>query len=457
MKDSTRLGITPVLKGLLLLVAIFNGLFGLFALIISFSPDYIYKKDFAQEYLMAKAILNGVNPYLPVQELAQTWLSGTDYKAISHPSLHPPLVGLLCLPLGLLSYWEAALVWLVFQLVCLWAAFLLICRWSGRQIKPVTLLMPLVAVLVCGPFVDELWFGQLNACMLLLLVGSWLTLRTGKEALGGALLGGVIALKWMAWPLVIFLLLRRKWKSAIMSAAVVSAANLLAMSVLGFEIMKDYYFKIVPSASYIRTFEFNISASALGLHLFTELGWHNKLLPLWNSPMLASISGLLITLTVLLIGLRMALKASKFDTAFGLLVGISILVSPVAWSHYLILATIPFAILVNRLRPLGFRHTLSIRTFYLSIPLMFTAGTYGVLVKSLASQETPDGLPIVPFLPGLVLMLPTVSLIGILWLVWQFDKTEWPRHHRVALESEVESLSATMGVPLEGAVRDYKL
>jgi hypothetical protein len=376
---------------------------------------------------MAKAILNGVNPYLPVTELAQIWLPDANYNEIPHPSLHPPLAGLLSLPLGLLSYQQASLVWLVFQSACMVAALFLILRWLRKPIEPLPVFFILFLALGFAPVVYELRYGQLNACMLLLLVGSWLALQGRRERLGGALLGGAIALKWIVWPIVLFLMLRRKWKSVMAAAAVLSATNILAILVLGFDVLKDYYLKIVPSASYVRTFEYNLSASALGLHLFSELGWHHRLIPLWHSPTLAMVSSYLITLAVLLIGLGMALRASSFDTAFGLLTGVSILASPVAWSHYLLLAAITLAILVCRLSALGFPRRLSAWLFFLLCPLLITSKAYEMLLGIIAEEKTPEGIPVVAFVPGLLLMLPTASLIGLLWLVWRLNGIEAPQ------------------------------
>jgi hypothetical protein len=376
---------------------------------------------------MAKAILNGVNPYLPVTELARMWLADANYNAISHPSLHPPVAGLLSLPLGLLSYRQASLVWFAFESACLLAALLLILRSLRKRIEP--LLVCVVPALALGfaPVVSELFCGNLNACMLLLLVGSWLRLKDRREWSGGALLGGVIALKWIAWPIVLFLVLRRKWKSIIAAAAVLGATNVLAILALGFEVWRDYYLKIAPSASYIRAFEYNLSASALGLHLFSEMGWRYKLIPLWNSPTMAVVSSYLITLAVLLIGLRSALRASSFDTAFGLLTGVSILVSPVAWFHYLLLAAIPLAILVCRLSELGFpRRLISWLCFFLC-PLLITVNPNGILSRIIAGEKTPEGVIIVTFAQGLLFMLPTASLIGILWLMWRLDGIETPQ------------------------------
>lgn len=429
MKDSNYFTISSFPKLLFLLAATFNGWLGFYSIKQSYSVPIIYKKDFLQDYLMAKAILNGVNPYFPVRELAQIWLSdATSYNQITHPSLHPTLVGLLCLPLSLLSYQQASVVWLAFESVCMLTALILIFRGFGKPIKPAVALVFLFISLGFGPVEDELWSGQLNTLLLLLMVGSWLALRDGKDGIGGALLGGVIAFKWMAWPIVLYLIIRRKWKSVIIAATSVGVSNLLALLVLGYEGLKDYYLKIVPSASYIRYNESNLSASAFGFHLFAEYGWYRKLMPLWSSPKLAVISSYLITLAILSIGLRMAIRASSFDTAFGLLTGLSILASPVAWSHYLVLAAIPFAILLNRLSKLGFPRPYLVLLFFIVLPLLLRNETYYGILHLFSTQKTDEGFPIIQFMPGLFLMLPTVSLIGLLWFIRRLDRVELLSH-----------------------------
>lgn len=41
-----------------------------------------------------------------------------------------------------------------------------------------------------------------------------------------------------------------------------------------------------------------------------------------------------------------------------------------------------------------------------------------------ADQRTPEGLLIVDFGPGLLLMLPAASLVGLLYLMWRLDGVE---------------------------------
>src|ERR1700716_621502 len=88
----------------------------------------LYQKDFGQEYLLARAIRDGVDPYLPIQTLGARYVDVTGYFDRQHPPPRPPTVGLLALPLGLLSYSTAARVWFAFELVCLVAALAMLVR-----------------------------------------------------------------------------------------------------------------------------------------------------------------------------------------------------------------------------------------------------------------------------------------------------------------------------------------
>jgi hypothetical protein len=41
----------------------------------SLEPDVALYKDFAQDYLLARAIADGVDPYVPLHDLASVWPS----------------------------------------------------------------------------------------------------------------------------------------------------------------------------------------------------------------------------------------------------------------------------------------------------------------------------------------------------------------------------------------------
>ena len=424
MKPSSNLTFSPGFKRLLFVIAAFNGLIGIKRIVESFFPPDIYRKDFMSPYLMARAIVSGVDPYLPLPELARRLISYPNYSVLNHPTSHPPFLGLLGLPFGLFSYEKAAIVWLIFELICLLISLLLLLRWWGKPIKAGTVAALFGVALGWAPIVEELWLGQISSCLLLLLIGAWFALRAEKNFLGGAMLGGLIALKLMAWPIVIFLALRRKWNGVIAAFAVAAAANLLAMAVFGINPVKNYYLKVGPQvASIYFSHDINYSTWTIGRRLFAGIGYNFWAPPLWSTASLALLFTYLTPAIVLLLGLRVALKAKSFDTSFGLLVGVGILVSPIAWTHYLMLAAIPIVIIARRLQAIRYPRRMSYLAFCLWLLLSIVGATYSYVVGLFASQTTPDGTPIVPFMAGALTLIPAVALLGLLWIVWLSDWT----------------------------------
>jgi len=77
----------------------------------SFYPPYVYSKDFIQEYLSARAVLAGINPYLPLPELASKFIGPVPVPVLPHSTPHPPPAVFLGLPFGLLPYTWATALW----------------------------------------------------------------------------------------------------------------------------------------------------------------------------------------------------------------------------------------------------------------------------------------------------------------------------------------------------------
>ncbi len=59
----------------------------------SLVAPHVYRKDFLQEYLLARAIAEGVDPYLPIPMLADRFLGQLPVPLFPHPTPHPPTAG----------------------------------------------------------------------------------------------------------------------------------------------------------------------------------------------------------------------------------------------------------------------------------------------------------------------------------------------------------------------------
>ena len=168
----------------------------------------------------------------------------------------------------------------------------------------------------------------------------------------------------------------------------IAIANVAAAMLIGFDRMAHYYLKIGSSVSeFHQAYYFNFSLWTIGWRIFDGTG--SQVLggvnapPLFNAPAIAPFISIAISFAMLICGLAFAFQARCLDTSFGILICLMILVSPVAWDHYLIPALIPLVIVAHNLislKPPGpakerdfalhqSRHCFSLSRRYDSIPL----------------------------------------------------------------------------------------
>jgi hypothetical protein len=100
-----RIGHSPeplmlALRYSLVLTAVLVGIRNIRVWLLSLSFPYIFGKDFIQDFLIAKAVLSGANPYFPAKKLADLFMGPLPIRwIIQHPSPHPPPAALFCLQL----------------------------------------------------------------------------------------------------------------------------------------------------------------------------------------------------------------------------------------------------------------------------------------------------------------------------------------------------------------------
>ncbi len=420
MKQTTHLELSPAMKRYLLIFAAFTALLSVKRVVTSVTTLWIYKKDILSGYLLAKAMVAGVNPYLPLNELANLWLPAHNITDLNHPTPHPFALGWLCLPLAWLSYEAAARVWLLFELCCLGVAVALFFR--ALELKFQWQCWALACLLALGwaPVLDDLWLGQFSLCLLALCMGAWVVLRENKDWQGGLLLGVLMTLKLVGWPIVLFLLLRRRWHSVLAAGACFAGLHLLAITVHGWALVRDYYLKVGPQLSaHYRPHDANFSAWTLGTRLFTESGLNFALTPLWHAPLLAKLINVLVPVLLLALALwlawRLETQARSFDAAFALLLGAGCVLNPIAWTHYLMLAAPALALIIRRLHEWHWPRRLTYQTLLLVGPLAFAQLTFVAFAMQFASGVNAAGKPIVGALPGLLTLIPLAALLGLLW------------------------------------------
>lgn len=395
---------------------------------ISFSVQsllipYVYKKDFIQEYLLAKATLAGVSAYLPLPDLAQRFIGHIANPIFPHPTPHPPPVAVIAWPLGFLDYQTAAIVWFLFEIICIALSLSIILQWFRVKKRFRILCISLCAVFAWNPFWEELVFGQLMSLLLLLLLLSWHYLRANCPIRGGFFLGLIISVKFVGWPIVLLMALKKRHLSAAMSIATIAAINAASMLVLGYEAVYYYYTKVVGDVSTLyRSHVSNFSLWGFGWRLFDGTG--SQVIagatapPILVSPTLARAIALILPLSLLIVGLILARRMHDFDAAFSIMICVSILINPIAWVHYMILLLLPLLVVGRRLIENYFPRIENYVVVITGLFLLVSDRRWHELAVKLGGQVGIDNHAFVnPWILSILTMIPAFLILALIWLL----------------------------------------
>jgi hypothetical protein len=252
-------------------------------------------------------VLEGRSPYPPADP--QTLLSrGNQFVT-------PPPLAILAIPFSLLPFGISVAAW---NLSCA-VGFAAALRVLGIRDWRV------YAVAVCSwPFVISLIMGQPDGLFALLAAIAW---RWRDSPQGAAACGALIAAKLFALPLLLWLLVTRRFRLAAVAAA--SAAGLLAASwaCIGFKGLVGYPKLLVADARAFETRSHSVVAAAMRVGA---------------SEQVARLAAVTFAALVALAIVRAARRSDFGYFAAALLVGL--LASPLMWSHYLVLLLVLLAI-----------------------------------------------------------------------------------------------------------------
>ena len=312
------------------------------------SPSTYQERDVLQEYLMAKALISGVNPYLPLDQLAQMFIG--KFPFLPHPAPYPPFIAILSTPLLLFSLNNVIVVWFIIEVICLIAiSCMLTVLWRGRvdwirAIFIFFLLLTWYAVMV------DLLYGQLTILLTTLLLAALLAFRKDQKILAGALIGLSIAIKMFTWPLIIYFAIKKDWRTLISSCLTAIGLNLIALIVMGIGPIMDYYLRVTMQVSVIyHSFLKNYSLWSIGYRLFAGTepigGDYISAPPMVNLPRLAPFVSAGLAVAFLLAGLIWAVRSKDRDIAYSIIVCVIVAISPISWDHYYVMIVISLAVL----------------------------------------------------------------------------------------------------------------
>jgi hypothetical protein len=199
-------------------------------------------------------------------------------------------------------------------------------------------ILAVLALVSWQPVLATVRDGQVSVLVGGLLVLAWADLRRGRDYRAGALVGSAAALKLYPLLLLVLLAVRRR-RACAAAALVVAGAIVLAAVVLG----PDTWVQYAVSAG-------TIAGS------FADAPYNFSLLPRLRSVVPAPLAGLAYLMAAAAALVATLLRAKyvgaavplirRLDVEFASMTTLAMLLSPVAWHHYVFTLALPLVILV---------------------------------------------------------------------------------------------------------------
>jgi alpha-1,2-mannosyltransferase len=297
--------------------------------LIAGRDDLPWGHDFAAYWGAGRHLLDG----LPLFTQAQ--LAGPYTPQALYLYLYPPPFAALMIPFAAMSpagFEAAYAVWVVLGLAILVASAL----WLARSIQAVPWLVLVLAVLALPSVSGEIVNGNVHFLLVGLLTLAWWGIRWGGKAgdtVAGVAVGVAALIKVFPGLLIVWFLLRRRYRSAAWAVGGAIAVSLLTLPFTGIEPWREF-----PTV------------------LANMSGPIDPTFSLAPATFLAPILGQTAARVLLAVaGLALVVWATpRLDEArgFALTIVVALLLTPILWAHYLAILVVPFL--------LGFRARLPI-------------------------------------------------------------------------------------------------
>jgi alpha-1,2-mannosyltransferase len=268
--------------------------------------------DFDSFWRSARAMLEGHNIY---------------DTGVSLVNLNPPLWTVLISPLGLLEPITAYRVFVLISLVVV-VGYL---AWTAEELRlrPGWTVVGVVMLLLSSPLLATLALGQVYPVLAFGLVAAWVADRRNGQEISGAALGLVVALKPSLLPVLLWPLVRRRWRALVAALIAGAVATLVGVVVLGPGATLDYIGVLRQQP--VSTYWDNASLPSAAARLFTENPYAQNVATLpWMVPVGYALGIIAIIITA------MSVRHGP-EVGLWVLVAASLLASPIAWHNYLVL------------------------------------------------------------------------------------------------------------------------
>jgi hypothetical protein len=192
------------------------------------------------------------------------------------------------------------------------------------------------AAFLSRPTIDAILTGTVSP---LLLLGVALLWRHRNRAyLAGGIAAGIVVVKLFLWPLLVWLLVSRRVRSALVAVLLATVVSLASWAIIGFAGLTDYPSLLRALADDLEGKGYSLVA--LGLASGLDVSGARLLMYAAGAALLAAVVRWSVPGEV---GDRRSLAAA---------VGAALALSPIVWSHYWVLLLAPLALARPRWSPL---------------------------------------------------------------------------------------------------------
>jgi hypothetical protein len=303
-------------------------------------------RDLFQDWASLRLWLDGESIYAPLEDSAAREFPGLVWPGLPYGihNPHPPASLLPVLPLAPLPFQTAALVWNLISLALLICALLIVARELDVRLEPKHALLALALMLAASPLLQQIAHAQNNLLTLFLIVLAWALARRGRDGWAGASLGVAAAIKLLPALLFLVFIVERRWRLVCAGVAAFASLQCVAAALFGTGVFVQWLENLPPHAARFRMGWLNQSIQGFVARLFERSPMLPGVKPVVESALASQLIGT--ALSLLLVGVtawrqRRTRGRQSDDVIFGLWTTTMLLVAPLTWDHYLLLATLP--------------------------------------------------------------------------------------------------------------------
>ncbi|MCD4654018.1 DUF2029 domain-containing protein [bacterium] len=315
--------------------------------------------DFKSYYIAGHLALEQKNIYDPLLQLEVSRKQALSQNF--YPYIYFPMLALMCMPFAMLSFNAAQWIWFGLSTIFLYASLGVLSKLISDYVPGSVQqrrVLGMIIVLACSimeTFYTNAINGQVNTLILLLLVLFIAALSKNRDIAGGICLGFLIIIKPQPAIIIPYLLLTRRFRTAISTILTATIGTIITSWIIGVNNFIYYLKEVAPTFNMIKTSFPPImihappNSSLPGALSRLFLDSPGTTAPFSQVTYVALISrlavvGILITTFILII--KRSIQSKPTFAVLWLnsswLILVSLIISPLTWSHHYVLLLVLF-------------------------------------------------------------------------------------------------------------------